>query len=272
MGLGGNKHDHGAYATHNGGHYGQSSADSSCCFGTKKLSRWNVEAGFGPEFVVGGDAITGTGAHPGAIAPTIALNDVSMSDAYDTGYRAELGASYAVSTSRKITGQVYYSHADGNDVELGLQEGQILRGEMSDRKSYGVEAGVRQYMRPVRAPLVNSFRPYVEAKLGAAYVESVSLDNIREDVAGFPQTPTTLAMYEDSWVPTAAGLVGVETPLFDRMTIGVETGIRYTGTPKSDNTDVASATSPVFNARYAGINNGGERLTIPLTIRGRYRF
>lgn len=269
MGIGNNSGSH-AYS---GGHYAQAPNAHDCCFGDKKMSRWNVEAGVGPEFIVGGDALTGSQSHPGFTAPETLLEDVSMQDAYDTGYRAELGASYAVTPNRKITGQVYYAKAEGNDVAFGLQEDEVIRGQFSDYEAYGVEAGIRQYARPVRAPLINSFRPYVEGKLGAAYVEAMTLDNVRAGAAADPRTPTSLTLYEDSWVPTAAGLIGVETPLFKRMTIGVETGIRYTGKPKSDNTSyVAGTAQGDFNQRYAGINNGGDRFTVPLTIRGRYRF
>lgn len=269
----GHGQNHHQYQQYGSGQYAQQSPGGQCCFGDKKLSRWNVEAGVGPEFIVGGDALTGSQAHAGFTGPVTALNDVSMNDAYNTGYRAEFGGSYAMTPNRKLTGQVYYAQADGQDVLLGTQDGIDLRGQFSDYKSYGVEAGLRQYFRPADVPLVRSIRPYVEGKVGAAHVDAIGLENIRETVPTAALTPTTLAMYEDDWVPTAAGMIGFETPLFNRMTVGVETGIRYTGRPNSDNTDVSSTVAPLdFNRRYAGANNGGDRFTVPVTIRGRYRF
>jgi hypothetical protein len=269
MGMG-HGHKHQSDNSYHGGHYAQQSNANECCFGTKKLSRWNIEAGVGPEFIVGGDAVTGDRTHAGFTAPVTALNTVSMDTAYDTGYRADIGGSYAFTPNRKLTGQVYYSQADGKDVALGLQDDVELRGQMSDYKSYGVEAGLRQYFRPAPMPLVHSVRPYVEGKVGAAHIDSIRLENIRGVTPVDPLTPTTLSMYDDGWVPTGAALVGVETPLFNRMTVGVETGVRYAGKPKSDNSDFADPTS--FNGRYSGLNNGGDRWTVPLTIRGRYRF
>ena len=65
--------------------------NDGCCVGGKTLSRWNIEGGLGADFVVGGDAITGSQAHTTFVNPTTTLQDVSMSEAYDTGYRAELG-------------------------------------------------------------------------------------------------------------------------------------------------------------------------------------
>lgn len=272
LGLGHNQNHH-QDPSYGSCHYAQQSPSGDCCFGNKKLSRWNIEAGAGADFIVGGDAFVGSEAHAEFTGPVTALNDVSMNDAYSTGYRAEFGGSYAVTPNRKITGQVYYSQADGQDVLLGTQDNADLRGQFSDYKSWGVEAGLRQYLRPVDVPLFRYVRPYVEGKLGAAHVDAIGIENMRETVPTAALTPTSLALYEDGWVPTAAAMIGFETPMFKRMTVGVETGIRYAGKPNSDNADVTSTVAPLdFSRRYAGANNGGDRFTVPVTIRGRYRF
>jgi hypothetical protein len=118
-------------------------------------------------------------------------------------------------------------------------------------------------------PLLKSVRPYLEGKVGATHLNAIRLENINEVGVANPGTPTSIAMYESGWVPTGAGMIGLETPIFNRFTMGIETGIRYAGKPNSDNSDKAPAT---FNSRYTGANNGGERWSVPLTIRGRYRF
>ncbi len=253
-----------------GNTYTQGTSGDPCCVGGKTLSRWNIESGIGAEMLVSGDAITGSKAGAGFLLPTTTLRDVKMSDAYSVGYRSELGASYALNPSGKITVQGVYSKFDGNEVSWGTQNAATLRGTMSDYTSYGIEAGIRQYATPYRVPLLKSVRPYFEGKLGASYVEDIRLENINE-VGGpaNPGTPTSLAFYEAGWVPTAAGLIGVETPIFNRFTMGVETGIRYSGAQKTDTTDTGL---PGFNARYSGANDGGGRWSVPLTIRGRYRF
>ena len=135
-----------------------------------------------------------------------------------------------------------------------------------------MEAGIRQYAQPTNVPLLKSIRPYAEAKLGAAHLDNVRLENIREvgAAAANPLTPTSLNFYESGWVPTGAALIGAETIVAKRFTMGVETGIRYTGAPESDASDIGQ--TGTFNSRYAGANNGGSRWSVPLTIRGRYRF
>ena len=72
--------------------------------------------------------------------------------------------------------------------------------------------------------------------------------------------------YEDSVVGTVAGLVGVETPIARYTTLGIETGVRYQGGLESDTSVLGAGTA------IGGLNNNGGRLTVPLTLRGRYRF
>ncbi len=255
-GLGGKSssqsNQHGYYA---------SSADD-CCVGGKSLSRWNVEAAVGPQFFVGGDAVTGDQIHVGTGAES---GVISMSDAYETGMRYELGGSYALNPNRKITVMGHYASAEGEDVTVGTIGGNAVTGTMGDYKGYGVEAGIRQYFTPTAAPVFGSIRPYVEGRLGATHIDDVALENAQIAGSG-AWLGGTVPMYEGGWVPTGAGLVGVEAPVFKRATLGLETGIRYTGTLDSDNS-VLTGANPL-----AGINNGTDNWTIPVMLRGRYRF
>lgn len=250
--------------------YGNNSAksNSSCCAGGQTLSRWNIESSAGAGFGVGGTVITGASVAPIVAAPSLNLVDVDMKDAYEAMSRVALGGSYALNPNRKITAQAFYGRADGRRVLFGQQGSVDIRGTMTDYKTYGLEAGLRQYFKPQAMPLVNSIRPYVEGRVGAAHVDGIVLKDINQTLPVSPSTPTSLALYDGGWVPTASGLIGVETPLFNRMTLAVETGIRYSGELKSDNSDLSAG----FNTRYSGLNNGGDRYSIPLTIRGRYRF
>jgi hypothetical protein len=222
-----------------------------------------MEYGAGVDFFADGDVITGSQAHAGFANRT--LNDVSYNDAYKTMYRGELGGSYAVTPNRKVTVQGTYSRALGKDIAIGTQNDNELRGIMSDYETYGAEAGLRQYFQPTNVPLIKSFRPYVEGKLGAVYADDIALRNVRE--VGQVANPVDLAFYDGGWVPTAAALIGVETPVSRRFTMGIEAGVRFVGKQKSDNSDIENGFE-----QFGGANNGGNRYSIPLTIRGRYRF
>lgn len=259
-GFGGQSGHHGAN-THNGGAY---SDCGSSCVGGKQISRLNFEAGAGYDFITDGDAISGTQTHAGF--PGQNLNNIEMKDAYDNAYNAFVGASYMINPDRKLTGQYTYSTAEGQTNDLGRETGRLTNtnAKLSRYESHGVDVGLRQYFQPKYLGSSNfQYRPYVEGKLGAAYVDDINLISVEQ---GNPASSRTVDFYDGGWVPTAAGMVGIETPLFNRTTIGLETGIRYTG--QLDSASNLQAQAP----NLSGSNNGSERWTVPVAIRGRYRF
>ena len=264
LGLGGH-HDYKDYGynAHTGDYGYQAQAPApKACQSNQCLSRWNLEAAVGPSFIVGGNAITGDDTNEGSGAN---INEISFNDGFDRGWRGELGGSYALSPNRKVTANVFYDQANGSGpLDLGTVGTDQLTGELSDYESYGAEIGVRQYFAPRRAPILKSIRPYVEAKLGVARVEDLSLENTQLAGAAFSAAPIPLT--DSDWVGSAAGLFGVETPIARYTTLALESGIRYTQSPSSDNSVLAPGTA------LAGINNGGGRLSIPVMLRGRYRF
>ena len=236
-------------------------APASRCHTGNCLSRWNLEGGIGPVFAAGSNIVTAD--RTNNVAGTD-FNSVSFSDAYETGVRAELGGSYALAPNTKVTLLGHYERADSDGSQnLGTINGQQLTGALSDYEAFGVELGLRQYSAPWKAPLVNSLRPYVEGRLGVSRVDNIELVNTQLDGAAFS---APIPFNDNSWVPTAAGLIGVETPIANYTTIGLETGVRYQGGLESD-TSVLGAGSPL-----GGLNNNNSRITIPVTLRGRYRF
>lgn len=239
------------------------------CFGCNSLSRWNIEGAVGPEFFFGGDAISGDqiNANIPATATTAAAtttsNVQSLSDVYGRAARYELGASYALNPNRKIIANINYANANADQTTLGTINGTDVNGTLSDFERFGIEAGIRQYARPIAAPLVKSVRPYVSATAGIARIRDIDFVNADPNAAFLAGTTPFI---DGGIVPTATGLIGVETPIFNRFTLGIESGVRWTGVPDSDNS-VLSAGVPL-----AGTNNFGNALSVPLQIRGRYRF
>ncbi|NNE57200.1 MAG: hypothetical protein HKN36_03745 [Hellea sp.] len=255
--LGGSDHHKQTYNNQTG-YYAPQKAKVPCC-GTQ-LSRWNMEVAIGPEFMVGGNALTGDQIIPqdGVIG-----NEVSMRDAFDTGVRYELGGSYALNPKQKLTLTGSFAEADGDRITLGTNNGVVVAGDMSDYQRLGVELGMRQYFTPQPVPVLNSVRPYVEGKIGASHIDDIALTNVTNNSVA---ANNAIALYDGGWVPTAAGMVGVETPIFNRTTVGLETGVRYTGKLSSDRSDLDA------NNVFAGSNNGSTSWTVPVMLRGRYRF
>ena len=237
-------------------------AAAPTCHSGNCLSRWNLEGGIGAVFPAGRNILTSS--RTNNVAGTD-FNSVSFGDAFDTGIRAELGGSYALAPNTKVTLLGHYEKADSNGVQdLGTINGDPLTGALTDYEAYGVELGLRQYFAPRPIPVLKSFRPYVEGRIGVSHVDDIRL--VGADLAGAPFNGGTIPLYEDSWVPTAAGLVGIETPVARYTTIGLETGLRYQGGLESDTSVLAAGTD------IGGLNNNRGRYSIPLTLRGRYRF
>ena len=246
------------------GYYGQQAAQApqSRCHSGNCLARWNLEGGVGPTFAAGKNIITASRTNAN---PNTDFNSISFGDAYETGVRAELGGSYALAPNTKVSLLGHYEQAQSDGAQdWGTIGGENLTGALTDYKSYGAELGLRQYFKPVNGVVFNSVRPYVEARAGASRVNDIGVVNTQLGGATF--SATEVPLYKDSWVGTAAGLVGIETPIARYTTIGLETGVRYQGGLKSD-TSVLAAGSPL-----GGLNNNRGRVSIPVTLRGRYRF
>ena len=261
LGMGGHHHDYRAH--HHAGPAMHHAPAAQACGTQACLSRFNLEGGIGPAFLVGGDAVTGNDTNAGTGA---AIREISMQDAYETGYRAELGGSYALAPNTKVTLMGHYAEADSEGViDWGTVNGQALRGQLSDYESYGAELGLRHYFAPRRGIILNSVRPYIEGRAGIAQLNEVRIENATLGGDAF-NGGAPVPFYDSGVVGTAAGLIGVETPLTRYSTIGIETGLRYTGKPDTD----TSALGP--GNPLAGINNGGDQLSVPLMLRGRYHF
>jgi hypothetical protein len=225
------------------------------------LSRINAEGGIGLTYNMGNDIITGDE----ATAPGTDVRNVDFDEAYDRGLRSEAGLSYALNPNTKVLAMGFIEEAKGaGNINFGDVGGQAFTGELSDYEAIGVELGVRHYFNPTPAPFVRSVRPYVEGRLGASYQDAIVINNAQ--LGGAAIGTGTLGLYESGWVPSAAGLVGVETPVTANSTIGLETGLRYTGEQDAD-------TSATFGpGPFEGLNEGSSRWSVPVMLRGRYRF
>lgn len=264
LGLGGGQQYDG-YQANYGHHYaGQqhSVKPKKGCHSGQCLARWNLEGGLGTSLVAGGTAVTANQTNE---LQGVELNSVKMKDAYDTGWRAELGGSYALSPNRKVTATAFVDEANSAGAQnWGTINGEQLTGALTDYKTYGAELGLRQYFKPRKGLILNSVRPYVEGRIGATHVNDIAITGAQLGDAAF--SAADVPFYKSGWHGSAAGLVGVETPLTKYSTIALETGVRYTQGPDTNRSSIADGTP------LAGSNNGGSRTTIPLMLRGRYRF
>lgn len=243
---------------------------SACCGGQGYggAMPFGVEVFGGTEFDVAGDAFTRKPVGPpdgdftesvrvGGIAP------IGYDDAF--GATTTLGAAltYDLSPNTTLLGAISQGNADGQTVTgyTTVQPGtwgagnvftptvgstaRSLDANFSDLKTVTLEGGLRHY---VGAP--RGFRPYVGATAGFQHNNEVTLtQTYSDDGTAYGERE----FFREGWSPTASATLGAELALSSRAALGVESGIRWR--------DGMGASDAVE-----------DRLSIPLTLRGRLSF
>ncbi len=231
--------------TRHGGHKGH--------YAGPRENPWTVNGSIGADFTTGG------GFFRGQDAAGAGYNNVSMDEAFKPGIRAELGAARSLRGNRMLTGQAFWAKSEGERVTL-RNSATPVRGTFTDHESYGAELGLRQY---VTMPASTSYKPYVEGRLGAAYIDDIGIEDQRA-VTAPERLGRNFNFIEGGWVPTGAALIGVERPVTRNVMLGLETGIRYSG--GLDGAAIPNSTA------LPGANQYDERWSVPVSLRGRYRF
>ena len=256
LGGGYNYNNNGGYAYNQNGGYAQPVNNAPAY---RAPSKFGLTGSIGTDVMLGGNAITGNNT-PGLFN----VHQVSMKDAYKKGYHAELGSTYKLNHKQSLSLNGFYQQAKGkSDVTFANAPGATATGTLSDFKAYGVEAGFRHNIAKTTLPWVNRVQPYLQGRVGIARVSSIQGEDIQ--VNGVMTIPPTVRIYEGRYVPTASALFGIEKPISQNTSIGLETGLRYIGRGNPDD-------STVGGTSLNGLNNGSDRWSIPLQIRGRYQF
>ncbi|GLQ20878.1 hypothetical protein ACFFUB_08010 [Algimonas porphyrae] len=211
-------------------------------YGVQHIGATRLELEVGAEEFIDGDIIQAGN----AVGP-MTTTQTGYSDAFKRGYRVSAGLARDVRPNTTVLARGFYKEAEG---ETGVPVGTIgavtVNGQFSDYKSYGAELGLRQYVGAGRSGL----RPYLGATVGAEYIDDITLT-----------TAAPIALNEAGWVPTASGTAGIEMPVSRTASLALESGIRWSGSQ-----DRAAA------ATAAGYTDDGSKLSVPVTLRGSFRF
>lgn len=202
------------------------------------------------------DGDTSIGIRVGEIEP------IAYEDAFGSATTIGGALSYDLSRNTTVLGSISTSSAEGQTVtnyttvQPGTWAGttftpdagstpRSLDGTFSDLNLTTIEAGVRRYVGHDPA-----FRPYLAASAGIAHNNDVDfVQTYNDDGTVYGQR----RFIDAGWSPTASAVLGTELALGPRAAIGVETGVRW-----RDNMDSAAPSE--------------DRVTIPLTLRGRLSF
>lgn len=218
------------------------------------------------DFAVGGNV------HQGAVSaiPNLgvlnpALNGVpgtldigarSQSNIYGEawGIGAELG--YGVSNRGEVFGSVRFSDTSRGQTQVGvalvpaLNASLPVTGNFGPRQTWAFEAGYRHYLND--APT----RFYVGGRAGVAFLSSVDANfGVPAAEIFLPNVP----FQRRSTLFTGGLDAGVAFDIDEKVQLIAESGIRYTGRPRGDD-------SALQTLGLAEINNTGARWDVPVRV------
>jgi hypothetical protein len=190
---------------------------------------------------------------------SLPVNIVSRSfgDIYGSGRRIQAGVEYSLDGQNAIGLTFNYVKARGGSVLIGDIGGLDLRAEFSDYNAYGLDLTYRRMITTIAQDL----RPYFGGTLGMKSVSGIDAIIIP---GGEPFE--TIAFYDSSTVGVIGALLGFEYSFTPSISLGLETGIRYSG-------NLSSSEVPLFEGSgLEGINTGGKRVSIPVLVRLIFEF
>lgn len=195
-----------------------------------------------------------------------ALKSVSFDEAFDNASTYGLRVGKACEKGRIYLG-FEYTEANGGTtdighiVPLGLSDPTIVA-DFGNYSDYGLVLGVERDLFAGKGggknPVVaRRFRPWVGAQIGIRFVDSIDATTHLVDDYGsaIPGSSSTVRFYDDSLVFTAALTLGLAFDLNDRITLGVESGLRFqTGLDEIDD-DLGN---------FASTNDDSDLLAVPV--------
>ena len=198
--------------------------------------------------------------------------DQGFDDAYDTPVSVGFTLNYGLSSSSEVFGRLQYTQASAEKFDLltfrtagsinsgpvngnppaiapiPVAIGDVLRGEFDDYEEYGVDIGYRYFFTTD-----NHFKPFASISGGVRMVESLKL----EYFAPTGESIGKARFYDDSTVFSAGFGAGFRYELSPTVALGLETGVSYQDKLDDEN---------LGGGGPDGLNDGGDRLQIPLYI------
>ncbi len=227
----------------------------------------------GGEIVVEGELHGGTSAPVpdlGALNPALAgvgatlqVQPRSWDDVYGDLWSVAGEVGYGLDANAETFAAISYTKGSGDRLEVGganvpaLATTLPLFGDFGDFEAWGLELGYRRWF-DADGPV----RPYAAVRGMAQWVDSI------EATFTIPAADIALnnVAFYDSGVVWGVGLdVGVAWVVSPAVSVGLETGLQYTGDLSDDDSDIGGLGLGV-------INDTGSRLSLPFRATVRARF
>jgi hypothetical protein len=198
-----------------------------------------------------------------SVSAELRIRSRSHDDIYGqaTSFGAEF--SYGLSDNAEVFGQLRYTDANEDSVQVGgafvpaLNTTLPIRGTFSDYKALTAEAGYRYFFAEL-----GPTRPFIAGRLGATRTDDIRA-TFEIPAAGI--TIANVPFTEKKWSASAGVDVGLLLPVGDNVNITAQTGIRYVS-------DLSGDDSAIGGLGLGSINDTGKRVSYPVSIAVRYDF
>ncbi|WP_372017426.1 hypothetical protein [Pseudoxanthomonas sp. 10H] len=182
---------------------------------------------------------------------------------YGAAMSVGLELAYGLSERSEVFVQARQTSADDGRLRVGAAYVPALAteldvfGHFSGYDAYAWEFGYRHYFGEARWA-----RPFVAARLGATETDAIQATfDIPAAAITIPDAP----FFEKAWAVSGGVEAGVQVPFTERFGMTISGGINYIG-------DLSDDDSALAGLGLAAINDTGSRVSVPLSISGRWDF
>jgi hypothetical protein len=216
--------------------------------------RWSLTFSGGATMPAGGEF------HEGGLGTVLGLptsvDAKSNNDIFDPGFGWRAGAGYGVSRNIEVFGDFGWKRTEASELSVGNVASLDLRAAFGGYTSYGMDGGMRYHFAPG-----GRVAPYLAALAGFRRVQAIP-GTFSVPAAGVTLNDTPF--YDDSTVPVFGGDVGVLFAVSPRVSLGVETGLRY----HTDLSDIEG----LAGTGLENLNDAGSRWSVPIGGVVRFEF
>lgn len=217
--------------------------------------------------------------HTGAVAPVpdlgplnpdlagvsaeLRIRSRSHEQIYGTARSWGLEVGYGLSDRSEVFLQAKETSADDGRVRVGaayvpaLETELDVFGRFSRYDAYTWEVGYRHYFGDG-----SRVRPFVAARLGATETDDIRATfEIPDAAITIPNAP----FYEKAWALSGGLEAGVHVAFTERFSMRFAAGVNYID-------DLSDDDSAIAGLGLAAINDTGRRVSVPLSVTGRWDF
>ncbi|MBD9470359.1 MipA/OmpV family protein [Pseudoxanthomonas sp. PXM01] len=217
--------------------------------------------------------------HTGAVAPVpdlgplnpalagvsaeLRIRSGSHEQIYGTANSWGLELGYGLSDRSEVFLQARETSADDGRARVGaayvpaLDTELDVFGRFSGYDAYAWEAGYRHFFRDG-----SRVRPFVAARLGATETDVIrAIFEIPDAAITIPNAP----FYEKDWALSGGLEAGAQISFTERFSMKLTAGVNYID-------DLSDDDSAIAGLGLAAINDTGSRISVPISIMGRWDF